>query len=201
MCADLVRAHSTSAALAILLLSTPAHAQTPRSGNGSSVLEPAAVHVVPPQVNLEVVAGPLGQERQLVVSKDGKQLGSIAVPGRVSAADLDEGLKGMLWHPDGSGLALGFKGDKGSFVVVFLRQASGAYVAVDVSQVERANIGAIGPNRPYRNVQTAPTEWLPSREDGAVQLWLQTLAWDLSGRRYRPREPLIITRDGRPLWR
>jgi hypothetical protein len=43
---------------------------------------------------------------------------------------------------------------RASFVVVFLRQASGTYLAVDESQVERLNIGMSGPNKAYRNVQT-----------------------------------------------
>jgi len=123
------------------------------------------------------------------------------VPPRVSAEALDEGLKGIVRHPNGIDLAAGFKGDKGSFVVVFLRQASGSYLAVDVSQVEQRNIGVIGPFRAYRDVHTVPTEWLPDRANGAVQLWLQTRAWDMTGQRYLSREPLIISREGNPWWR
>jgi hypothetical protein len=108
----------------------------------------------------------------------------------------------MLRHPKGNALAAGFKSEKGSFVVVFLRQASGSYIGVDVSQVEKVNIGAIGPNRAYRNVETEPAGWLERPpDDDAVQVWLRTRAWDLSGQRYTMKEPLIITRDGKPLWR
>jgi hypothetical protein len=70
-----------------------------------------------------------------------------------------------------------------------------------VSEVELKNIGFIGPDRPYREAYTVPTEWLPPRPEDAVQIWMQTTAWDMTGQRYRAREPLIITRDGRPLWR
>jgi len=136
-----------------------------------------------------------------VVLKDGKELGSIDVPPRVSAKALDEGLKGIVRHPNGIDLAAGFQGDKGSFVVVFLRNSSGTYLAVDISQVEQRNGGVIGPSRRYREIQTVPTEWLPDRGNGAVQLFLQTRAWDMNGRRYSAKEPLIITRDGTPGWR
>jgi hypothetical protein len=123
------------------------------------------------------------------------------VPHRVSAASLALGLKAVLRHPNGHDLAAGFRGDNGSFVVVFLRQANGTYLSVDVSQVERVNIGAIGPDRVYRDTETAPVEWMLRDSDDAVQVRLRTTTWDVAGRRYRGTEPLIITRDGRPLWR
>jgi hypothetical protein len=155
----------------------------------------------PGRVSLASVAGPSRQGKRLVVLTDGKELGSVDVPPRVSAAALDAGLKGVVRHSNGIDLAAGFEGDTGSFVVVFLRQASGSYLAVDVSQVEQKNIGAIGPFRQYRERHTVPTEWLPDRIGGAVQLFIQTRAWDMNGRRYSTKEPLIITRDGTPLWR
>ena len=161
-----------------------------------------AAHAPSGQLGLDVGDGLSGQGRRLVVSKDGKELGSIAVSPRVSSAALDQGLKETLRHPNGNDLAVGFKGDKGSFVVVFLLQASGGYLGVDVSRAEQVNIGVIGPNRTYRDVQTSPIEWLHRSEgDDAVEIRLQTHARDLAGRRYRPTEPLIITRDGRALWR
>jgi hypothetical protein len=175
----------TLSTIAVVILSGPIAAQAP-SG----------------QLRVDVVEGLSGQGRRLVVLNDGKELGSIAVPPRVSATALDRGLKETLRHPNGNDLAVGFKGDKGSFVVVFLLQPNGAYLAVDVSRVELANIGVIGHNRTYRDVQTMPIEWLHRPEgDDSVQIRLQTRARDVAGRRYRPTEPLIITRDGRALWR
>ena len=175
----------TIAGITMLLLASPIFAQETGS-----------------LVSVEVVEGLGGQERRLAVVKDGQELGSIAVPSRVGRSALDQGLKGMLRHPNGNDLALGFRGEGDSFVVVFLLQANGSYLAVDVSQVERANIGVVGPNRTYLDVQTNPIEWLTRPEgDDSVQIRLQTRAQDLSGQLYRPTEPLIITRDGRPLWR
>jgi hypothetical protein len=154
------------------------------------------------RVGVEIVDGKTGQGRRLAVVKDGREWGSIAVPSRVGRSALEQGLKGLLRHPNGNDLAVGFKGDKGSFVVVFLLQANSTYLAVDVSRVERVNIGVAGPNRTYLDLQTNPIEWLPRPEgDDGVQIRLQTHARDVSGQLYRPTEPLIITRDGRPLWR
>ena len=70
-----------------------------------------------------------------------------------------------------------------------------------VSAIARLASGVIGPFRAYRDVHTVPTEWLPDRANGAVQLWLQTRAWDMTGQRYLSREPLIISREGNPWWR
>ena len=193
----IVRPLLAGLAVAIILIPIPIPGQVP---SGSSVRVG--------QVSLEVVGGLSGQERRLVVVKDGKELGSLAVPARVPSSSIAEGLTGALVHPNGHDLAVGFKGANRSyvrgqtsgFVVVFLRQASGAYLAVDVSQVEGANIGMSGPFRAYFDLETVPLEWLP-RDDDSVQIRLQTRARDQSGQRYRPTEPLVITRDGRPLWR
>jgi hypothetical protein len=153
-----------------------------------------------PAAILRVLTEPAG--KRLAVFKDGRDLGSIAVPVTLSDPAIEDGLRKVLVHPNGDDLAVGFKSDKGSFVVVFLRQPDGSYLAVDVSAVEKVNIGGIGPNRTYRTVETMPTGWLDRSENAtAVQLWLQTRAWDLSGRRYAIREALIITRDGNALWR
>jgi hypothetical protein len=153
------------------------------------------------KLRLGVVVSPVEPERRrLTISREGTEVGSIVVPPRVSKSAIDQELNTVLWHQNGNDVAVGFKGDQGSFVVVFLKQPDGRYVAVDVSRVEAVNIGAIGPDRTYRDVHTVPMLWLP-REDDSVQLSLQTRAWALSGQRYVMAEPLIITRDGRPLWR
>jgi hypothetical protein len=194
--------HWTAAAIAALTLSIPTHAEASAGSKATLVYCAAPGLDGPAQVRLEVVADSSRKERRLAVVRDGKEVGSIVVPPGISERDVQDGLKRLLFHPNGNDLAVGFKADKGSFVVVFLRQASGAYVAVDVSRVERVNIGVSGPHRRYYDVHTVPLEWLPRDEgDDSVQIRLQTRARDASGRRYRPTEPLIIMRDGRPLWR
>jgi hypothetical protein len=161
---------------------------------------------------LVIANGPAVGQHRLTVIESGSERGSIDVPTRVSPAALEEGLLGVLVHPNKHDLAVGFRGTPGpiadrrrvpqSFVVLFLRQTSGAFLAVDVSQVELANIGFIGPDRTYPDVATVPLEWLARpAEDNMVQIRLQTRARDQSGQRYRATEPLIVTRDGRPLWR
>jgi len=175
----------TLATVVVAILSGPVAAQAPGG-----------------QLRLNVVDGLSGHERRLVVSKDGSDVGAIAVPSRVSATALEQGLKAMRRHPNGNDLAVGLRGEEGSFVVVFVLQASGRYVGVDVSRVEQVNLGVIGRDRTFRDVQTTPTEWLHRPEgDDSVQIRIQTRATDSSGRQYFATEPLIITRQGRALWR
>jgi hypothetical protein len=176
------------------------------------VVEPQDTLQVRPNASLQVVER--SSERRLAIFRNGREAGSIAVPPRVTVSALAEGLEKAVWHPNRDDVAVGFEGKEQvipdvrvardaapiSFVVVFLLQPEGTYIAVDVSQVEKVNIGRIGPFRSYRNAVSAPTRWV-QRESDDVQLWLQTSAWDLTGQRYRSSEPLIITRDGRPLWR
>lgn len=135
-----------------------------------------------------------------MVRRAGKELGGIAIPTDVSAAAIDAGLATIVWHPGGRDFACAFARTKGSFVVVFLAQSDGTYRGVDVSQVEKVNIGAIGPFRKYRETRSRPIDWIP-RDDDSVQVRLRTDAWDTAGVHYRMHEPLIITRAGEPLWR
>jgi hypothetical protein len=169
--------------------------------------EPA---IAPQRLALVVVEAGPGEAARLALRENGRDLGSIAVPPGVTRTALDEGIAGALWHPNGRDVAAGFTGDAGSFVVVFLEQPAGGFRAVDVSRVERTNIGGIGPSRTYTERRTRPVEWLPrSRIEGtgpyaglpAVQILLRTHVWDESRVRYTGAEPLIITRDGTPLWR
>lgn len=165
----------------------------------------------PPELALRVINDPTTTAARLAVMRGTTELGSIALaPGSAPAA-IDAGVKGALWHPNGRDVALGINGPRASFVVVFLQQAGGTYLAVDVSNVERANIGFIGPFRTYSDRHTEPVQWLNlsriealgSRYDGAaaVQIRLRTRAWDARGQRYTGAQALTITRDGTLLWR
>jgi hypothetical protein len=185
--------------VALIVLSMP-HASA-RVAQAAALAQPLALAVAE-----------AGDEhaRQLVLRENGRDVGSIAIPPGVTRAALDEGIAAALWHPNGRDVAAGVNGNGGSFVVVFLEQPTGTFLAVDVSRVERANIGGIGPSRRYTQRQTKPVEWLPrSRIEGtgayrnrpAVQIPLQTPVWDEARVRYAGTEALIITRDGMRLWR
>ncbi len=140
--------------------------------------------------------------KRLALFRDGKELGSLSIPVTLSATAVEDGLGKVLLHPNGNDVAAGFQSQKGSFVAIFLLQKTGSYLGVDVSAAERVNVGGIGPHRNYKSMETVPTGWLSRpQNDDAVQVWLQTRAWDLSGQRYTIREPLIIKRDGTVLWR
>jgi hypothetical protein len=203
------RRHSTClfAAVALVFLAGP-------SGRESAALGIFTVQSLAPvdAARLVIANGPAVRQKRLTVVEAGSERGSIDVPTRVSSAALEAGQRSVLVHPNKHDLAVGFRGTTErivdrpgvpqSFVVLFLRQTSGAYLAVDVSRVELVNIGFIGHNRPYSDVATVPIEWLARpADDDAVQVRLQTHARDQSGQRYRPAEPLIVARDGRPLWR
>ena len=153
-----------------------------------------------PTLKIEQARGANGGGRRLLVRRNDQELGDIPVPATVSTSAVADGLRDIVWHPNGVDFACGFTGSSGSFVVVFLAQADGRYRAVDVSNVEQVNIGAIGPFRKYKDVRSGPIDWI-ARPDDSVQIRLRTDAWDLDGRHYRMHEPLIITRAGEPFWR
>jgi hypothetical protein len=188
-------------AAASLLLSVLA---STGSAGAQGVSRPAALEV-------QVVTGSGPNETRLAIMREGIDRGAIAMPPGLPRTAIEQGIRDALWHPNGRDVALGFQGTTASFVVVFLQQTNGTYVVADVSRVEEANIGAIGPSRTYKVRRTEPIEWLNlrrieaagSRYDGAeaIQIRLRTQVWDLKGTRYQGAEPLIILRDGTPLWR
>lgn len=122
-----------------------------------------------------------------------------ALPPKVSSNELAEALERGLWNSNKTAVAISIRRTKASPVFVFLRSEDGSYLASDISQVEGANIGFIGPHAKYERIETEPIQWLP-REDGWFQIVVRTRAWR-SGKRYTAAEPLIIRPDGTPLWR
>ena len=59
---------------------------------------------------------------------------------------------------------------------MFLQQTHGDYLAVDVSGMERANIGYLGPDRHYERVETTSLKWLP-RDDGLFHIQMRVEVW------------------------
>ena len=79
----------------------------------------------PPGLALRAVAESATSGARLAITRDGVERGFTAMPLGLSQGDIDDGLRRALWHPNGRDVALGFKGAKESFVVVFLQQADG----------------------------------------------------------------------------
>ena len=104
-----------------------------------------------------------------------------------------------LWNRDKTAVAIAMKRPTGTLAVVFVRSSTGGFVAVDVSAVENGNLRKLGLERRAADVETAPVAWLP-RDDDLLQVEFRTRvrSW---GRRYTASEPIIIRRDGTPLWR
>lgn len=171
-------------------------------GLAASAAETAVQTAPKPALVLKMLEGPSESEKRLALFKDSEELGSIEFPPGVSSRSIEDGLKRILWHPNGQDLAVAFIGEKNSFIVVFLRNQAGKYLAVDVSQVENGNFGKLGREFRRKDFATLPTQWLPRPDnDNLVQVVMRTRVWDLAGRRYTVTEPLVITRDGKPLWR
>jgi len=97
-----------------------------------------------------------------------------------------EANKNVLWNAENSAVA---------FCVV--EQESQCFIvaeetAINVSQVENANIGKLGitPKEKYEKVITFPTKWLQSNKNEYLVLFT-TQAW-LSGQRYTVKEPVFV---------
>ena len=121
-----------------------------------------------------------------------------ALPKEISTNEIVRVLHAGLWNSNRTAVAAAFVRPKASLVFVFLRQTSGKYLVVDVSGVEKVNLGALG-LAGYDRLETTPVRWL-HRDDDLFQVVLRTRAWK-GGQRYTMSEALIIKPDGTPLWR
>ena len=118
----------------------------------------------------------------------------------VSGAELSHASNAALWRNDKEAAAVAFHRQRGSLILVFLRQPGGEFRVVDVSRIEDGNLGKVGfPRSHYDRLETLPVEWL-SRDDRLFQVVFRTRAWH-SGKRYTASESLLIGPDGTPLWR
>ena len=79
-----------------------------------------------------------------------------------------------------------------------MTSARRALPQIDVSGMEGANLGLIGPDRRYDRVETTPLKWL-HRDDGLFQIQMRTRAWK-SGQRYTAAGTLVIKPDGTCVW-
>jgi len=118
-----------------------------------------------------------------------------AWPG-ASVSELSSNLQSGIWRQDKAALAA-----CKTTCHIFIRQADGSFIAVDVSGVEGQNLGKLGvrERKDYSRVETHPIRWL-SRRDGLLQVEMRTYAW-LSGQRYSSTEYLLLRPDGTVLWR
>ena len=128
---------------------------------------------------------------------------AVVAAARTAAVAPDELLtaaKAGLWNRDKSAVAVAVKRPAGTLALVFVRRRSGEFLAVDVSAVENGNLRKLGLDRRHlQHFDTAPVTWLP-RDDDLLQVEFRTRVWS-SGQRYTASEPIIIRRDGTPLWR
>jgi hypothetical protein len=130
-----------------------------------------------------------------------KTLQSAATKLHLTPAEIQTAAQKAVWNEHRNAAAITLQRAQGVLAIVLLQQPGGNFLAVDVSQVEAANLGKLGlkGRRVYERVETTPLEWI-SRKDGLFQMAFRTRAWS-GGQRYTVTEPLIIALDGRVVWR
>src|SRR5262245_45234065 len=88
---------------------------------------------------------------------------------QISTNEIARAISNGRWNSNRTAVAIAIPKPKASLLFVFLRQTQGDYLAVDVSGMEGANIGYLGPVRHYDPVETTPLKWL-HRDDGLFQI-------------------------------
>jgi hypothetical protein len=118
-----------------------------------------------------------------------------ALPRSLSTNEIGGALDAGVWNSNKTAVAICFTNSNTFTAFVFLKQASGRYVAVDVS-TEGLGTGFIGsaPRSAYERLELVPIRWL-HRDDGMFQLLMRTRAWK-AGQRYTVSKPLLFRQDG-----
>ena len=106
-----------------------------------------------------------------------------------------------LWNPVKTAIVITFHSSKKTTIYMFIPDKEEKYKAVDISLVENGNIGKIGiaGREQYSKIESTPFEWI-IRKDENYQIKIRTRAWK-DGQLYTVYEPLIVTEDGKPLYR
>jgi len=108
--------------------------------------------------------------------------------------------KNALWNHEKSAVVVYSPAVNKTSVYIFIKNESDEFIAVDIniSKVERMNLGKIGSNRHFQKIETKAKKWI--KNEKYYQIQMETKAWS-KGQRYRAFEPLLIDKSGRVLWR
>jgi hypothetical protein len=116
-------------------------------------------------------------------------------------AGLDSAVAEAVWNQEQTAAFVAIRDSSPHALFVVLLPSSGDAVLVDVSRIESQNIGKLGVARSaeYDAVISDATEWVP-RLDGLLQVEVRTQAWK-EGKRQAALEKVVVSPDGRVLWR
>jgi hypothetical protein len=117
-----------------------------------------------------------------------------------SDREVQDALTKGLWTPDRRAVAVAVCGVDQAELFVFLRVKSGLYVSVNVSPLERTNLGRLGTlkREDYQRVVTTPVEWIP-RTDKMLEIQMRTQVWRL-GKRKTTSGSVVIEPGGTCIW-
>lgn len=118
----------------------------------------------------------------------------------VQTAGAQESSPNALCNFDKTACVSSVRGKAFTNLTASLKQADGSFVHVDISPAESGNFAKLGSRRSqYNRFETKPVRWL-TRQDGLLQVEIQTAAWR-KGKRHVISELLVMRKDGKVLWR
>jgi hypothetical protein len=122
-----------------------------------------------------------------------------ALPQEFAPSQVSGGLQNGLWDSGRTAVAATFPRPSGTLVLVLLRKANGAFLAVDISNVERSNLGKLGLGGETNRVESTPVK-VSRRANGSVEVVVRTRVWKRA-QRYTVSEPVVVKPDGTVLLR
>jgi hypothetical protein len=115
-----------------------------------------------------------------------------------SEEKLNAMFKDALWNHEKSAVVVYPPDVNKTSIYIFIKNESDEFMGVDISKVERGNLGTIGLDLKFEKVETKAIKWL--EHEKYYWIHMETKAWR-KGQRYKRFERLFIDKSGRVLWR
>ena len=109
-------------------------------------------------------------------------------------ANLKTMFKKGLWNDKKSAVVVYPHDTNTNSIYIFFRNKLDEFMGLDISQVEKMNLGKIGLNLHFDKVETKAVEWI--YDEKYYHIKIETKAW-LKGKRYRRSEELLIDKNAK----
>ena len=103
-----------------------------------------------------------------------------------------------FWNHEKSAVVVYPSSSNRTSIYIFFKNKLDKFIGIDISRVEKVNLGVIGSKRHFDKVETKVVKWLEHKKYYRIKV--ETKAWS-KGQLYRHSEALLVDKSAKVLWR